>query len=122
MFFGYFLLRVLLRKPWAAAVLYILLFSLQGRLSGPAAVFQVVVNVVLGAAVILILTRFGLLPMITGMLVSSILPAFPMTTDFSAWYAGSTIFAIAAVILLTAFAFHTARAGRPIFGEGILDR
>ena len=35
---------------------------------------------------------------------------FPATTDFSTWYAGSTIFAFAVVLALAAFAFRTAVA------------
>ncbi|HXA51030.1 MAG TPA: hypothetical protein VNV86_12025 [Candidatus Acidoferrum sp.] len=58
------------------------------------------------------LTRFGLLPLIIGILVSTILPGFPMILDFSAWYSGSTMMAIAAVLALAGFAFHIARTGR----------
>jgi hypothetical protein len=71
---------------------------------------------------ILILTRFGLLPMIVGLMVSVILPNFPMTLDFSAWYSGATLFAVVVVLALTAYAFDTARAGRLLFREGALDR
>ena len=61
---------------------------------------------------ILVLTRFGLLPLIIGILVSTIVPDFPMTLDFSAWYSGSTMMALAAVLALAGFAFHIAQTGR----------
>ena len=70
---------------------------------------------------IFILIRFGVLPMIVGIFVSSILPEFPLTTDFSTWYVASTLFALATVLALTAYAFHTAVAGRPLFKEGFLE-
>jgi len=73
-------------------------------------------------AALLILTRFGLLPMMVGILVSSILPSFSMTTDFSVWHSGGTMFAMVTVLALTAYAFHTARAGRPLVPEGALER
>jgi len=53
--------------------------------------------------------------------VSTILPEFPLTTNFSNWYAGSTLFVLASVLALTVYAFHTAMAGRPLFKEGFLE-
>jgi serine/threonine-protein kinase len=122
LFFLYFLFRVFLRNPVLAGAANVAVFALLAAVgSNPPWIGGVETGLVsLGA--ILILTRFGLLPMIVGIIVSSILPGFPMTTDFSAWYAGSTMFSIATVLALTAYAFHTARAGRPLFSGGALDR
>jgi serine/threonine-protein kinase len=39
-------------------------------------------------------------------------PGFPMTLDFSAWYSGSTVMALGAILLLAGFAFQVARTGR----------
>jgi hypothetical protein len=44
-----------------------------------------------------------------------------LTTDLSAWYAGSTLAAVAIILALTAYAFHTAVAGRPLFKAGFLE-
>jgi hypothetical protein len=71
--------------------------------------------------VIFTLIRFGVLPMVAGIFVSSLLPEFPVTADFSAWYAGSSIFALATVLALAAWSFHTTLGGRPLFREGFLD-
>lgn len=65
--------------------------------------------------------RFGLLPLVAGIFTLQMLVLFPMTADFSAWYAGSTIFALATVLLLAAWSFRTALAGRPLFKEGFLE-
>jgi len=46
---------------------------------------------------------------------------FLLTTDLSAWYAGPTMAAFALVLALTAHAFHTAVAGRPLFKGGFLE-
>ena len=44
-----------------------------------------------------------------------------ITADFSAWYAGSTIFTLAFIVALAGFAFHTALGGRPLFQAKLLD-
>ena len=68
------------------------------------------------------LIRFGVLSYAVGASVSNVILLFPLSADFSTWYAGSAIFALAAVLALTAYAFHTALAGRPLFTAGFLDR
>jgi hypothetical protein len=53
--------------------------------------------------------------------VGESLRSSPLTTDLSAWYSGSAVFSIAIVLALTAYAFHTAVAGRPLFKAGFLE-
>jgi hypothetical protein len=39
----------------------------------------------------------------------------PLTTNFSAWYAGYGLAVVAFLLALAAFGFYTSQAGRPIF-------
>jgi serine/threonine-protein kinase len=120
-FLVYFLLRAVLKNPWIAGTVFVLLFSIPGFLDGNSPLFNGGIAFLQFLAVLVILMRFGLLPMMVGILVSSILPGFAMTADFSTWYSGSTMFAIGIVLALTAYAFHTARAGRALVSEGALE-
>ena len=70
---------------------------------------------------VFVLIRFGVLPMMAAFFVSRILVPFPLTADLSAWYAGSSLFAIAAVLALTGYALYTALAGRPLLKTAFLD-
>ena len=119
----FFLLRALLRNQWlAAAVVTILLmlFSLVDSVNHP--VISEALTFVPIALILVITIRFGILAMIANFFTCAVLIEFPATTDFSTWYAGSTIFAFAVVLALTAFAFHTAVAGRPVFKAGFLEQ
>jgi hypothetical protein len=60
--------------------------------------------------------------MVVGMFVSTVLPAFPVTTNFATWYVGSTLFALGSIVALTAYALYTAIDRRPILAEGFLER
>jgi hypothetical protein len=71
--------------------------------------------------VTLLLRLGGLLTAIACGFVGLTLRNLPLTTDFSAWYASATIVAVVVVLALTAYAFHTAVAGRPLFKAGFLD-
>jgi hypothetical protein len=55
--------------------------------------------------------------LIASFFVFEFLLMFPITADFSSWYAGTSLFAVLSVALLAAFAFHSSLAGRPLFGE-----
>ena len=48
-------------------------------------------------------------------LLGTLLVQMPLTADFSAWYAGSVIFALVSVAALAIYGFHTTLAGRPVF-------
>jgi hypothetical protein len=50
-----------------------------------------------------ILVRFGVLAVIVVILVESTVTGFPLTQDFSTWYAGSTMFALTTVLVLAPF-------------------
>ncbi len=47
---------------------------------------------------------------------------FPITYDFSEWYAGRTIFALVAVLLLAIYSLRTAWAGRAFLTESFLEK
>ncbi|HLK67677.1 MAG TPA: serine/threonine-protein kinase [Bryobacteraceae bacterium] len=121
MFFLFFLLRALLRRLWLAAVVFVVLFTASTLLQGSHPVISGTFTAMQGALAIYTLIRFGVIPMVVGIFVSSMLPEFPVSADFSTWYAGSNIFALGTVLALSAWSFHTALAGRRLFREGLLD-
>ena len=121
LFFLFFLVRAVLRRPWVSAVVFILFFTSVQIAFSPDPVLEGTIALVQFGLAIFILTRFGVLPMIVCTFVSYLLPSFPLTTDFSTWYAGSTLFALWTVLALTAYGFATAGAGRQLFKPGLLD-
>jgi hypothetical protein len=121
MFFLFFLLRALLKRQWLAALVFVALYTMSTLLKATHPAISGTFTAMQGALAIYTLIRFGVLPMVVGIFVSSLLPEFPVTADFSSWYAGSNIFALAAVLTLAAWSFHAALAGRRLLREGFLD-
>ncbi len=117
--FLFFVLQVLLRRQWLAAVAFILLF---GVVSGLGFSGRPLIGAFFGALAISFflaaLLRFGVLAAIVCIFVP---PDLPLTTDLTAWYASPTVFVVAIVLALAAYAFHTAIAGRPLFKAGFLE-
>jgi serine/threonine protein kinase len=115
-FFVFFLIRLLLRKEWLAvlvALLLVSLFSALGNQDHP--VLNAAFEVVLWGMALLILIRFGLLPLMVALCINNLLEVSPLTTHLSAWYAGSTIFAFSVIVALAIFGFYTSTAGKPRF-------
>ncbi len=118
----FFLLRTMFRRMWLAAAAFIVVFTFVIFIGvGQFSLFDWVTVPPFAALLVFILTRFGVLALIVAFSVSWTLQDFPLTADFSTWYAGSSLFAIASVLALTAYASYTALAGRPLFKTGFLD-
>jgi serine/threonine-protein kinase len=83
--FVLFLLRALLRKEWAAAVAWVLLFTVLASGSDPVGW---VGTLIFSSLAVFVMIRFGLLALVANFMVYYILQAFPLTTQMSSWYAG----------------------------------
>jgi len=120
--FLFFLLRVLLRRQWLAAAVFILMFAGLGAISvGGHPVIGALLAVLFCFPLVAGTLWFGVLSAVVAGFASFLLGQFPLTTDLSAWYAGTTVATVAVVLALTAYAFHTAVAGRPLFKAGFFE-
>jgi len=117
--FVLFLLRALLRKEWAAAVAWVLLFTLIGPLGYDPVGF--VGALIFFSLAVFVLIRFGLLALVTNFMVVNILHNFPLTTQGSAWYAGISLTGILLMAAMTFYGFYTSLGGRPVFGGAVLE-
>ncbi len=109
----FFLLRAVLRKEWLAAVAFALILAVPfegGGIGGPIAF---AFGLVQAAALILVFLRFGLLVFVFAVYFSHFLE-FPLTTDSSAWYAGTSLFLLLVLAALAVYGFRIALAGRPM--------
>ena len=116
-FFMLFVLQRVLRSTWAAAIVVAMagtLLSLGGN-SGEYPWISAVYLVILYLSFLLVLKRFGLLPLVVGLVVQQVLLVFPATIHLSRWYAAPSLAGLAAIAALTIYGFRTALAGQPVF-------
>ncbi len=113
-FFILFIFRLIFRKEWLTAAAFVLFFAGLGTLASTGnGLMTLPIRLLQICLMLYVMLRCGLFPYVIGACVASFLVLFPVTTDFSAWYAGSAIFTLACIAALTGYAFHTALAGRP---------
>ena len=82
---------------------------------------DVVLFVAVQTAVVLVAVRFGLLTMLVAQFVSVLLMLLPIVIDSSVPYASSSRLIVGTAVALAAYGWHTALAGRPMFG-GLIPR
>jgi serine/threonine-protein kinase len=117
--FELFLLRALLRREWAAAAAWALLFAIIAPFSNN--LDAVVGALIFSSLAVFVMIRFGLLALVTNLMVVNILQSFPLTTQGSAWYAGISLTGILLMATISFYAFYTSLGGRPAFGGRVLE-
>jgi serine/threonine-protein kinase len=111
------------RRQWLALGVAWLLFTGLSTLSVRPLKISVIFAAVYSALIIVAATRFGLLTLTSALFFVTMFGNYPMTTDFSIWYASSTIFVLVITGAVTAFAFYTSLGGQPVFkGKGRVQR
>lgn len=119
-FFVLFLLRLLVRKDWIAAILVVFLGAITNT-GGDYFWVTFVAASIIWLSIYLILRRFGLLALVVGLVVQNILVTFPTTTHLSRWYASGAIAGMAIIVAIAAFALHSSLAGQALFSARVLD-
>jgi hypothetical protein len=118
--FTFFLLRAMLRRQWLAAAVFLFPFALF-PLAGDYPLIQGSMSIAVGVLALWTLTQCGVLPMVLGVFISSVLAHIPATWDLSVWYAGTMVLSIIFVLAIALYAAHTALAGRPLFTGNLLE-
>jgi hypothetical protein len=71
--------------------------------------------------VVFVLYRYGLLAVIVAIYFLHLMIFFPITSDFSAWYAADFVLTVMIGLALVGFGFYTSLAGEPLFRGARLD-
>jgi len=119
--FVFVLLRALLRKEWAAAAAFVLLFTLLSAAGSQFAPVVLATSLIYWGLLVFLLIRFGLLAFAAQGLFNGILGSFPLTTQWSAWYAGISLAGILLMAAIAFYGFYTSLGGRPMFGGAVLE-
>ncbi len=119
--FFFLLLRLVLRVQWLAAVAFVVLFTPVVALDGSYLSTDVVFGGLVVALFTFVMIRFGLLALTTAAVFVNTVPEMVLTSDLTAWYAESSILALLVVTGIAIYGFHTAMAGQPLFGRGLLE-
>jgi serine/threonine-protein kinase len=128
-FYGVFLvlamlmLRFLCRGQRAMLVVFCAIFGVlfySGAEEGYR-VLNAIQGVLLAAAWLTAVFRFGLLAFLVGNFLHQLVLMFPITLDTSQWYAGTGFVAVATALALAGYGLSVALAGKSLFRDEVLD-
>ena len=111
-FFVLFVLRVLLRREWAAAIAFTAFWAILTALGNDPVWAGALAGVLFYGTAAWVISRWGLLSFVVGTFVNSLLFDVPATLDVSAWYFGNTMLLIAIVVGLALWSFYTSVGSR----------
>ncbi|HSD72442.1 MAG TPA: hypothetical protein VLE54_06615, partial [Thermoanaerobaculia bacterium] len=116
----FLLLNLILRKKWLAAVA-LGLVNFVFLLSGENFSIEVPFALLQSAVFVFVVLRLGLLSVAVLQFVTPLLQVAPITLDFSRWYSGRSLLAIAVFVGIALYAFRVALGRRPVFGAAALE-
>jgi hypothetical protein len=64
---------------------------------------------------VVIIFRFGLVPLAIAAFTVDMLANVPLTTDFSTWYIGTTLLAFLSIVVLAGWGFYHSLGGGPVW-------
>ena len=114
------MLRVLLRREWVAAVLFIVIATVGESIYSDSPFTWINYALQWGATYFLLM-RFGLLAVAASITFGTLLFQLPITPQLSAWYSGTGLALAVLMLAFAAYAFHTSLGGRPMFQAKLLE-
>ncbi len=111
-FFFFFLgLKLVLKKDWLATIVFVAIFTANKSIGSDYLAVTVTTTAVVYLILALIVYRFGLVPLTCAIFTVDLLGNVPFTADFSAWYFGTSMFALLSVLALAIWGFYHSLGG-----------
>ncbi len=114
-FFVLFGLKVLLRKEWIAAIVFVAIFAVPRALTSSYMTVEMPAQILVYAIAVLIVLRFGLVPLACAVFTINLMANVPLSADFSAWYMSTSILAVLSVVILAGWGFYHSLGGEPLW-------
>ena len=110
-----FLFRILLRKDWLTAVVYVLVLESLAVFSDGNRLLQMATTLLAGSLFALTMLRFGLLATMAMVFTQFLLLQYPLTMELGSWYGDLTLLTGLIMIGSTAYLYRVAMNGRRVF-------
>ena len=122
LFFLLLLYMILRRELLAEIGLFVTVLTIEiAAFASASPRFVWVASILIAVIIVIMVARLGLLATMVAQLVFFLTAFYPMTTDFSVWYASSTAFALTIVLGLAIYGFYTSLGGQRVFGGKLLS-
>jgi len=107
--------RFLLRKEWLAAIVFVAIFAIPRGLTSNYIAVELPSEILVYAIAVLIVIRFGLVPLLVAIFTIDMMIGIPLSADLSTWYMASSIPATLSVVALAGWGFYHSLGGEPVW-------
>jgi serine/threonine-protein kinase len=114
-FFILFGLKVLLRKEWIAAIVFVAIFAVPRGLNSTYMQVELPAQIFVYAIAVLIVLRFGFIPLACAIFTINLMANVPFSADLSAWYMPTSIAAMLSVVALAGWGFYHSLGGEHVW-------
>jgi hypothetical protein len=108
-------LKVILRKDWLAAIAFVAIFALPRGLTSSYVGIELSTQILVYAIAVLIVLRFGLIPLACAIFTVNLLLSIPFTADLSASYMPTSTLALLSVVALAGWGFYQSLGGEALW-------
>jgi serine/threonine-protein kinase len=108
-----------LRSEMLSLVLLGILVTIMGMLISGSSLIMLPFSALSAFLIVFALRRYGLLALFAAFFVAHLYVFFPITTDFTAWYAGEFTIALVVCVVLAMYAAYTSVGGAKAFAENM---
>jgi serine/threonine-protein kinase len=116
-FFLLLVLKIVLRNDWIAAIAFVAIFTFLKNVGSIYLLVSIPTSILVYGIAVVIVVRFGLIPLACAIFTVDMLLNVPFSADFSAWYMTTSIFALLSVVALAGWGFYTSLGGEPLWKE-----
>jgi serine/threonine protein kinase len=108
-------LWAILRKQWLAAIVFVAIFAVPRGLASSYASIELPALILVYAIAVLIVIRFGLVPLVIAIFTVDMISNVPFSADLSTWYMTTSILALLSVVAIAAWGFYYSLGGQPVW-------
>jgi serine/threonine-protein kinase len=108
-------LRSLLRKEWIAAIVFVAIFAVPRGLQSSHVAIDLPTEVLVYAIAVVIVIRFGLVPLALAIFTIDMTLNVPFSADLSTWYMTTSIMALLSLLVITGWGFYHSLGGQPLW-------
>jgi hypothetical protein len=94
---------------------FVAIFAVPRGISSPYMPIELPSQILVYAIALLIVIRFGLVPLVCAIFTIDMTSGVPFSADFSTWYMTTSILALLSVVLLAGWGFYHSLGGEPLW-------
>jgi predicted Ser/Thr protein kinase len=108
-------LKALLRKDWLAVPVFVAIYALPRAFGSSYMAVELPAQILVYAIAVLIVYRFGLVPLACAIFTINMLAGVPLVADASAWFFTTSVLAWLSVVVLAGWGFYHSLGGEPVW-------